>query len=123
MDAAYENWYHASHERWAKCVDCHLPHDNLINYYFEKGKTGFHDVYVFSTGSTPELIRAKADTQKILQTNCIRCHNNTVENIVTGSQPFDRHCWDCHRSVAHGPRGLSEDPYQDASLYPVKQGE
>ena len=62
MEAAYENWYHAPHERWAKCVECHLPHDNLIHYYFEKARTGFHDVYVFSTGTTPVLIRAKENT-------------------------------------------------------------
>ncbi len=123
MDGAYENWYHASHERWTKCVDCHLPHDNLIHYYFEKGETGFHDVYVFTTGTTPTLIRAKEDTQKIIQANCIRCHNDTVENIVMGAQAFDRHCWDCHRTVAHGPRGTSENPYQDAVIYPVEQGE
>ncbi len=123
MDAAYENWYHASHEPWAVCVDCHLPHDNLADYYIEKGKTGLHDVYVFSTGTTPQLIRAKDETKRIIQSNCIRCHNDTVEDIMMGPQPFIRNCWECHRSIAHGLRGASGSPYQDSSIYPVRQGE
>ncbi|MEW5941991.1 MAG: NapC/NirT family cytochrome c, partial [Chloroflexota bacterium] len=49
MDAVYENYYHAAHEKWAECADCHLPHENLFAYYFEKGRQGMHDVYVFST--------------------------------------------------------------------------
>jgi cytochrome c nitrite reductase small subunit len=113
MDAAYENWFHAPHEKVTECVDCHLPHDNLVNYWFEKGKTGLHDVYYFSTGQTPELIRAKPETKAIIQANCLRCHQDTVENIVMGAQPFERNCWDCHRSVAHGQRGISIVPRQE----------
>lgn len=120
MNSAYENWYHAPHEKVAECVDCHLPHDNLVNYWFEKGKTGLHDVYYFSTGQTPEMIRAKPEAQAIIQGNCVRCHQATVETIMMGPQTFERHCWDCHRSVAHGQRGVGISTYQDTVLYPVK---
>ncbi|MFZ5820579.1 MAG: cytochrome c nitrite reductase small subunit [Chloroflexota bacterium] len=117
MDAAYENWYHAPHEKWTECVDCHLPHENVFAYYFAKGKTGMHDVYVFSTGQTPALIRANEDTKEWVQGNCIRCHADAVEGILMGAQPFERNCWDCHRDVAHGQRGISIAPNQDSSLY------
>jgi len=30
---------------------------------------------------------------------------------------FDRYCWSCHRSVAHGERGYSLLPYQDMEVY------
>jgi len=120
MDSAYENWIHAPHGRDVKCVDCHLPHDNLVNYWFEKGKTGMHDVFYFSAGLTPELIRAKPEAQAIIQGNCIRCHKETVETIMMGPQAFERHCWDCHRSVAHGQRGIGISTYQDTVIYPVK---
>ncbi len=120
MDAQYENWYHAAHSKVATCVECHLPHDNLVHYYLAKAQTGFHDVYVFSTGQTPVMIRAKPETDQTIEANCIRCHSTTVADIVSGPQPFDRNCWDCHRSVAHGDRGISIVPYQDSSLYPVK---
>jgi cytochrome c nitrite reductase small subunit len=101
-------------------VDCHLPHYNPVHYYFEKARTGFHDVYVFGSGLTPALIRAGPDSEGIIQDNCIRCHAPAVEEIMAGVQPMDRNCWDCHRNVAHGPRGLSFVPYQDSILYPVK---
>ncbi len=117
MDAQYENWYHAGHAEVTTCVECHLPHDNLVHYYIAKAQTGIHDVYIFSTGQAPAQIRATAATDQYIQANCIRCHSTTVEEIVAGSQPFDRHCWDCHRSVAHGDRGISIEPYQDTTLY------
>jgi cytochrome c nitrite reductase small subunit len=120
MDSMYENWYHAPHAAWTECVDCHLPHDNPALYYFEKGRQGMHDVYVFSTGSTPAVIRASESSRDIVQANCVRCHARTVESITMGPQPFDRRCWDCHRAVAHGARGLSVQPRQDAALYPAK---
>ena len=80
-----------------------------------------HDVFVFSTGTTPDLIRAKPATDQILQGNCVRCHEDTVDAIMAGVQPFDRRCWDCHRDVAHGDRGISLIPLQDSSLYPTTE--
>ncbi len=120
MNPMYENYYHAAHQRAAECADCHLPHENVIAYYLEKGRQGAHDVYVFSTGTTPELIRANEHSRVIIQSNCIRCHEETVESILMGPQVFDRNCWDCHRDVAHGARGMSTSPFQDSTFYPVK---
>jgi cytochrome c nitrite reductase small subunit len=120
MDSQYQNWYHAPHEQVAECVDCHLPHENIAAYYLEKGRQGAKDVYAFTTGNIPVAIRASARTKSIIQANCIRCHKEKVESIVMGAQPFDRNCWDCHRNVAHGTRGISAFPYQDSILYPVK---
>jgi cytochrome c nitrite reductase small subunit len=111
MDAAYENWYHGAHGRFAECTDCHLPHQNLIAYYYFKGKSGLHDVLWFVTASYPDAIWTNAETRNIVQANCIRCHASTVDSIVAGAQPFDRYCWDCHRIVTHGERGISLLPY------------
>jgi cytochrome c nitrite reductase small subunit len=113
MDSAYEDWYHGPHGRSVLCSECHAPHDNLIVYYYVKTKLGLRDVYAFSTGQIPALIRASAATKKTVQANCIRCHAATVENIMAGTQPYDRECWDCHRTTAHGERGLSLLPRQD----------
>ena len=120
MDSQYENWYHAPHENFTECVDCHLPHENVVAYYLEKGRQGAKDVYAFTTGTIPVQIRASHRTKEIIQSNCVRCHAETVETIMMGEQSFDRNCWDCHRNVSHGARGASEVPYQDAILYPVK---
>jgi cytochrome c nitrite reductase small subunit len=117
MDAQYENWYHAAHARFAVCTDCHLPHQNIVSYYLYKGYSGLRDVYSFTTKTYPAAIRATAQTDAILQANCIRCHTDTVESLFAGLQPFDRRCWDCHRAVAHGNRGMSLTSYQDSEIY------
>ena len=117
MDSMYENHFHAPHRAWTACADCHLPHANVVGYYFEKGRQGMHDVYVFGTGQTPQLIRLNENSREIVQQNCVRCHAQTVETILMGAQPFERRCWDCHRSVAHGDRGISILPYQHSEEY------
>lgn len=117
MDSMYENWFHAPHQRVTECVDCHLPHENLVSYWFEKGRTGMHDVYMFTTGQIPVAVRAKPETKKIIQGNCLRCHQNTVETLMMGKQTFERFCWECHRDVAHGQRGISINPMQDSVSY------
>ncbi|KAF0106904.1 MAG: cytochrome c-type protein [Anaerolineaceae bacterium] len=117
MDSQYENWFHAPHQAWATCADCHIPHDNFFAYWLYKGESGMRDVYSFTTLGYPEAIRANDETIGIVQENCIRCHLDTVEGMVTGPQPLDRNCWDCHRSVAHGDRGLTLYPYQDSEVY------
>jgi len=91
-----------------------------VLYYMEKGRQGMKDTFAFTTGNIPIAIRASDRTKEIIQSSCIRCHEETVEDIVMGAQPFDRYCWDCHRDVAHGSRGISIVPYQDSILYPVK---
>ena len=120
MDSQYENWYHAPHAKFTECVDCHLPHENVVAYYLEKGRQGAKDVYAFTTGNIPVAIRASQRSKAIIQSNCLRCHQATVESIVMGTQPSDRNCWDCHRNVAHGTRGASAVPFQDSVLYPAK---
>jgi cytochrome c nitrite reductase small subunit len=117
MDAQYEGWFHAAHEKSAACSDCHLPHQNIASYYLYKGYSGIRDVVSFTFKIYPAAIRATAQTDEIIQANCIRCHKDTVENILADPQPLDRYCWGCHRSTAHGQRGLSLAPYQDSEVY------
>ena len=117
MDAAYESWYHGGHKQWAYCGECHTPHAFIPKYYV-KAISGYHHVTAFTFGNIPDAIRAKESSRKVVQDNCIRCHEETVANIEI-NQMFDgsgqdRYCFDCHRSVAHGERGISILPYQHA---------
>ncbi len=114
MDAAYEGWYHGGHQAWAKCNDCHTPHD-LIPKYIVKGQNGFNHVTAFTFGEIPTAIRAKTSTKDVIQANCIRCHAETVADVADGQMDAERYCFECHRSVAHGERGISVLPYQDTS--------
>jgi cytochrome c nitrite reductase small subunit len=114
MDAAYEGWFHAGHQKWAACNDCHTPHD-LIPKYIVKAESGYHHVTAFTFGNIPVNIRAKESTKDVVQENCIRCHQATVADIADGQMDADRYCFECHRTVAHGERGVSILPYQDQS--------
>lgn len=120
MDAVYEGWYHASHQIWATCIDCHTPHA-LIPKYFYKAKSGMNHVVMFSIGHIPEPLRAKHETDEIIQENCLRCHEETVSEVADGQMDSERYCFECHRSVAHGPRGISILPYQDKGMYTQPQ--
>jgi len=111
MDAVYESWYHGGHRLWANCNDCHTPHA-LIPKYIVKAQSGYHHVTAFFFGNIPPAIRAKTSSREVVQENCIRCHSETVSDIMAGEPAFDRYCFDCHRSVAHGDRGISLLPYQ-----------
>ncbi len=111
MDAVYENWYHGGHKLWAACGDCHTPHA-LIPKYFVKAESGYHHVTAFFFGDIPAAIRPRPSSLKIIQDNCVYCHEETVANLIEGPMAFDRYCFDCHRDVAHGERGISLLPYQ-----------
>lgn len=116
MDAAYESWYHGGHKLWATCADCHTPHA-VIPKYWVKAISGYHHVSAFLSGNIPTAIRAKESSRTIVQENCIRCHQTTVAAMLEIPQALDRYCFDCHRSVAHGERGISLLPYQHTEEY------
>lgn len=112
MDAAYEGWFHGGHARVATCTDCHVPHD-FIPKYLIKAYSGMNHVAHFTLGDIPEPIRAMPYTKDIIQANCIRCHAETVSMVADGGPEAGRSCIFCHRSAAHGQRGISILPYQD----------
>jgi cytochrome c nitrite reductase small subunit len=111
MDSVYEGWYHGVHQPWAKCGDCHTPHA-LIPKYIVKAESGYHHVTAFTFGAIPDAIRAKKASKDVVQENCIRCHTQAVSTMLDTPMALDRYCFDCHRTVAHGERGISLLPYQ-----------
>ncbi len=112
MDAVYEGWYHAGHSEWTTCNECHTPHA-LVPKYFVKAKSGYHHVTTFLFGEIPDAIRAKESSRQVVQENCIRCHEETVSAIADGMMDSGRYCFECHRSVAHGERGVSILPFRN----------
>ena len=96
MEAEYEAWFHEGAHRRINCVDCHLPHNNVAAHYIWKSIDGLKDMVVFYSGRVPELIEASDHAQHVLQSNCIRCHETSVEMIDNRRQ-----CWSCHRRLMH----------------------
>lgn len=102
MEAEYEAWMHSAHSR-KMCVNCHLPNENRAVYYLWKSIDGLKDVIVFYSGRVPDRIKMSSHGEKVLQANCIRCHETTVMLIDTR-----RKCWDCHRRMMHLHTGMRE---------------
>lgn len=101
MEAEFESWFHQGAHKRIRCVDCHLPNDNLAGHYVWKSIDGMKDVVVFNSGRVPDDIRISAHGKAVVQANCIRCHETAVDMI--GQERF---CWDCHRRVMHRNVGV-----------------
>lgn len=96
MESQFEAWFNVGAHRTIRCVDCHLPHENMPAYYVWKSIDGMKDVILFYSGKTPETITISERGRKFVQSNCIRCHSERVAMINQ-----ERDCWDCHRFLQH----------------------
>lgn len=103
MEAEFEAWFHAGAHRSIKCVDCHLPRQNVAMYYTWKSIDGMKDVFVFNSGRVPEFITISSHGKRTVRENCIRCHAERVFKIDT-----ERNCWDCHRQLQHKLTGFRQ---------------
>jgi cytochrome c-type protein NapC len=98
-----------------KCVECHLPHDSLAGYLFEKAKTGLHDFRVQNFGN-PESVdwEAKRKHAKnfVFDSGCMSCHTNLQSATTSNTKAFiahkeyfeertDKKCVECHQNVGH----------------------
>jgi cytochrome c nitrite reductase small subunit len=103
MRDVYDSWQHASHHAVATCNDCHVPH-GFFGKYLSKAENGFHHSLAFTLQDFHEPILIKPKNARILQTNCIHCHESVVGDITHGSlQDEANRCVRCHASVGHGP--------------------
>lgn len=92
-----------------ECVDCHLPHDNMAIYLFEKGRTGLVDTYHEVLRDYPARIQLSAQGRTTVNGNCLRCHTATVAEVhYTAGTELDSagDCLKCHSRVAHGANHL-----------------
>ena len=73
---------------------------------------------MFTFRMEPQVIKMHAPGQKVVQENCIRCHNDLVNEVQIGqvTAPMahadnGKLCWDCHREVPHSRvHGLNVAP-------------
>jgi len=66
MEAEFEAWSHAGAHRRIKCVDCHLPNQNVTLHYIWKSIDGMKDVGFFFSGLAPERIKITQHGKKVL---------------------------------------------------------
>jgi len=111
MGPQYSTWQHSSHAECATCNDCHVPHDSFVSQYAYKARDGLWHATVFTMRWEPQVIRMSPKAVPVVEKNCRRCHEQTVEGVCPLAQAGDLRCWDCHRDVPHGTvRSLSATP-------------
>ena len=118
MIPEYSNWAHNSHRRTATCNDCHVPHNNIITKYYFKATDGLNHATKFTFRMERQNIIMEEETRPLIQQNCIRCHELTVNkefmfSSTPGYKNFleKRYCLDCHRELPHGRvHGLASTP-------------
>lgn len=99
-ETQFEAWFQVGAHRNVRCVDCHLPNDNLASHYVWKSIDGMKDVAVFYSGRAPDYLKLSDHAREVVQANCIRCHESRVAMIDQ-----ERECWSCHRWLQHKQAG------------------
>jgi cytochrome c nitrite reductase small subunit len=106
MQPHYDSWTKSSHSAVAGCADCHLPADfphNLIS----KADNGWNHSWAFTMENFHEPIQIKPRNARILENNCVRCHDRLVHSLLAAHEPANRRdkvsCIHCHVTVGHGP--------------------
>jgi cytochrome c nitrite reductase small subunit len=100
----YDGWHHTSHHAEATCNDCHVPHQTIPKYLV-KAENGFWHSKGFTLQDFPEPIRLRPVSLKILEKNCVHCHQDLVNDILGHDTKGNvtPSCVHCHASVGHGP--------------------
>jgi cytochrome c nitrite reductase small subunit len=100
MQDQFDSWTKSSHHARAGCVDCHLPQE-FIPKYLAKAENGYHHSKGFTLLDFHEPIMIKPKNARLLQDNCLRCHEPFVHQIVDTEHPEAVACVHCHADVGH----------------------
>ncbi|MBT3293949.1 MAG: cytochrome c nitrite reductase small subunit [Verrucomicrobia bacterium] len=103
MTPQYDSWQKSSHHGAATCVDCHLPHA-FVPKYIAKAENGYHHSKGFTLEDFHEPIMIKDKNHRILQENCVACHEDMVYELFRRdmTHPDAVSCMHCHAGVGHG---------------------
>ncbi len=104
----------------AECAACHLPHDNIFKYTFQKAVTGTYELMSNTFGS-PEKIDWQARRQNranyVYDSGCLHCHGDLDRVVANNQKAFLAHrdyfakninkkCVECHENVGHKELGF-----------------
>lgn len=105
MQSQFDSWQKSSHHTVATCVDCHLPQD-FINKYIAKAENGYNHSTAFTFQNFHEPIIINEKNSRILQKNCLNCHQAIVSELVHGStkETNSVRCVHCHSDAGHGEK-------------------
>lgn len=107
MRPHYDTWLKSSHHAAATCVDCHLPAD-FPHDLVSKADNGFFHSWAFTFEDFHEPIQIKPRNMRILENNCVRCHQSLVAQMraysAAAAPPGRVSCMHCHDDVGHTAR-------------------
>jgi cytochrome c nitrite reductase small subunit len=104
MQAQYDSWQKSSHHHVAICNDCHLPH-GAVGKYVAKALNGYNHSKAYTLQDFDEPIAIKPFNTRILQANCLGCHQALVhEAAMARGRSEEVSCVHCHLSAGHGER-------------------
>lgn len=122
MAAAWRDDVHGGKNVWgiqAECVDCHLPHDNPVNYLYRKAMTGMHDVWAQFTYDLDAIDWEEKRQHRehfTYDSGCLYCHSNleaaseSRNKVFVAHKPYflgetEKQCVSCHENVGHKDLG------------------
>lgn len=100
MRDQFEDWNHSSHKAFAACNDCHTP-NTFPDKWIVKSINGWNHSSAFTTGNFPDPIRINEMNSRVVQANCVTCHERVVSAIHPPAAAEQRLCFDCHSNVGH----------------------
>lgn len=92
-------WQMSNHKQFA-CVECHMPVAGITGRLAYKIRAGLHDLWHETLRDYPASLALTTQAKTIVNANCARCHESTVERITM----LDRgpiSCTRCHRRAVH----------------------
>lgn len=103
----------------AACVDCHLPHNNPVNYLYRKAMIGMHDVWAELTYDLDSIDwEGMRDHREdyTYDSGCLNCHSNLEKagqqntKMFVAHKPYflgqtEKRCVSCHKHVGHKDLG------------------
>jgi cytochrome c nitrite reductase small subunit len=106
MTPQYEGWLKSGHRHVATCVECHLPHAGFAKW-LAKADHGFRHSAAFTLQNFKEPIEITPRDSRMVQTNCVRCHEDFVHAVVAspGVRGRELNCLHCHARAGHGAGG------------------
>ncbi|PID42628.1 MAG: cytochrome C [Proteobacteria bacterium] len=122
MAIAYKNDLHGGKNPagWrARCVDCHLPHDNALHHLFVKARHGIVDSYMEWTTEPLDIDwhgNRKNRESFVYDSGCLSCHKYLADASRANRKAFHLHrvyfarnsgmqCVSCHQHVGHHELG------------------
>ncbi|MCC6485745.1 MAG: cytochrome c nitrite reductase small subunit [Armatimonadetes bacterium] len=105
MQPMYDSWKASPHASVTNCMDCHTPHSSAFAGYVFKSRSGLRHSFVYLTDHNHKNIKARPDTLKVINDNCIRCHSDRLDPKAQpqhAAMAKGKACSSCHAGVPHG---------------------